>query len=236
MSIPELDSTMTDVYSDEPSSLNFSTTSMASARRLQAANSQHLGIFQEYPASTTLRDRSPFRNGSPLAPVLMHDFSSMSPQNKAAMDAGALQEQIARSNAWIFTPRATSPQDALLDFHDTNANSNFTTMVLQNSSGFNGTATTKTLAHSQQPFEPLQLDTITLNILQHPFISQAHQSSTVPSLTNGSLGASRMASNSHSPQRPATTNADVGTYTCTHYGCNLRFETPELMRKHRKEH
>jgi hypothetical protein len=38
-----------------------------------------------------------------------------------------------------------------------------------------------------------------------------------------------------SPQRPATTSADGGTYTCTYHGCTLRFDTPALLQKHKRE-
>ncbi|KAH8677263.1 hypothetical protein BX600DRAFT_430626 [Xylariales sp. PMI_506] len=36
-------------------------------------------------------------------------------------------------------------------------------------------------------------------------------------------------------RRPTNTNADTGTYTCTYHGCNLRFDTPALLQKHKRE-
>ncbi|KAI1366392.1 hypothetical protein F5Y08DRAFT_137561 [Xylaria arbuscula] len=36
-------------------------------------------------------------------------------------------------------------------------------------------------------------------------------------------------------QRPDRTAADGGTYTCTYHGCTLRFETPALLQKHKRE-
>ncbi|KAH6888456.1 hypothetical protein B0T10DRAFT_488212 [Thelonectria olida] len=35
--------------------------------------------------------------------------------------------------------------------------------------------------------------------------------------------------------RPIDTGAAVGTYTCTYYGCTLRFETPARLQKHKRE-
>ena len=37
------------------------------------------------------------------------------------------------------------------------------------------------------------------------------------------------------PQRPASTTADTGTYTCTYHGCSLRFETPAKLQKHKRD-
>lgn len=36
-------------------------------------------------------------------------------------------------------------------------------------------------------------------------------------------------------QRPDRTAADSGTYTCTYHGCTLRFATPALLQKHKRE-
>ena len=36
-------------------------------------------------------------------------------------------------------------------------------------------------------------------------------------------------------QRPANTQADTGTYTCTYHGCSQRFETPQRLQKHKRE-
>ncbi|KAI1178147.1 hypothetical protein F4777DRAFT_127335 [Nemania sp. FL0916] len=42
-------------------------------------------------------------------------------------------------------------------------------------------------------------------------------------------------SNDGPVQRPERTAADGGTYTCTYHGCALRFETPALLQKHKRE-
>jgi len=36
-------------------------------------------------------------------------------------------------------------------------------------------------------------------------------------------------------QKPASSTADTGTYTCTYHGCTLRFETPQKLQKHKRE-
>ena len=270
--VPKLDRTMTDIYGDELYSPNFTIGATASnqvpispsnglfAQRLQAAN-QHLNAVHS-PVSTTSRDRSPFRNGSPLAPMPLHDFSAgfpsqqqMREQNKAAQDARAAQQQMARP-ADASTPQTISPKDAMLEFHEADTDANFPLFPQPSSNGFDMDAMTKAVTQSQQAFGTLALDTGFNSYLgnsqmssglqvpqQYPFISQARQQSSVPSLSNGSLATSRMgsteagmdSSNANSPQRPAATSADGGTYTCTYHGCTLRFETPALLQKHKRE-
>jgi len=36
-------------------------------------------------------------------------------------------------------------------------------------------------------------------------------------------------------QKPASTTADSGTYSCTYHGCAQRFETPQKLQKHKRE-
>jgi hypothetical protein len=112
------------------------------------------------------------------------------------------------------------------------------------------------VTQSQQSFDTMALDASSFhNYLgssqltglqvpqQYPFVPQVRPRSSVPSLSNGSLTASRMgsaetgadSSNASSPQRPTATSADGGTYTCTYHGCTMRFETPALLQKHKRE-
>jgi hypothetical protein len=42
-------------------------------------------------------------------------------------------------------------------------------------------------------------------------------------------------SNHTETQKPASSLADTGTYTCTYHGCSLRFETPQKLQKHKRE-
>ncbi len=36
-------------------------------------------------------------------------------------------------------------------------------------------------------------------------------------------------------RKPASSNADTGTYSCTYHGCSQRFETPQKLQKHKRE-
>lgn len=283
--VPKLDRTMTDAYTDELYSPNFTITSSSSGQasisptsdlfnqRLQAANNQHLTAVTNSPVSATSRDRSPFRQGSPLAPMPMHDFPSaamgpaqvrfgsaqqMREQNKAMRDAQAVRQQIARSAA-TSTPQTISPKDAMLEFHEPEGDANFPLFPQQNNNGFNADAINKAAAaQSQQVFSGLPMDTSTFNNFlasatsmptamqvpqQYPFIAHQRSHSAVPSTSNVSVATSRLGSadtgateSAHgTPQRPMDTRADGGTYTCTYHGCTLRFETPALLQKHKRE-
>ncbi|KAK4040561.1 hypothetical protein C8A01DRAFT_15570 [Parachaetomium inaequale] len=281
--VPKLDRTMTDAYTDELYSPNFAITSPSSGQasisptsdlfnqRLQAANNQHLSAVTNSPVSSTSRDRSPFRHGSPLAPMPMNDFrSAMGPaqmrfgtaqrmreQNKAMQDVQAAQQQMARS-ADTSTPQTISPKDAMLDFHEPEGEANFPLFPQQNNTGFNADAINKAAAaQSQQVFGGLPMDTNTFNSFmnssmpaamqvpqQYPFMAQPRPQSAVPSMSNTSVATTRLGSadtgatesvHGVTPQRPADTRADGGTYTCTYHGCTMRFDTPALLQKHKRE-
>ncbi|KAK4640243.1 hypothetical protein QC761_605270 [Podospora bellae-mahoneyi] len=281
--VPKLDRTLTDVYADELYNPDFTLTNTSASQlpvsptndlfvqRIQAANNQHLTATVNSPASTTPRDRSPFRHGSPHAPLPVHDFSSMGAsqarfgsaqqmreQSKALQDARVMQQQLSRAASATTPPTTISPKDAMLEFHESDGDNNFPLFPPQ-SSTFNVDAITKaTSAPSQPAFNGLSLDTTAMfnNYLasglpnniqvpqQYPFIArpQPRQESAVPSLSNASLNTSRVSSvdtgldsvNSP-PKRPADVSADGGTYTCTYHGCTMRFETPALLQKHKRE-
>jgi hypothetical protein len=288
----KLDRTMADAaYQDELYSPNFTLASSSSGQasisptsdlfnqRLQAANNQHLTAVTNSPVSATSRDRSPFRQGSPLAPSLpMHDFpsSAMGPsqvrfgsaqqmreQSKAMRDAQVVQQQMARSAA-TSTPQTISPKDAMLEFHEPEGDANFPLFPPQGNNGFNAEAINRVAAaQSQQVFGGLPMDTNTFNNFlastsmqsatsvptsiqvpqQYSFLAQRPQSA-VPSASNVSVATTRLGSvdtgatesvHSGTPQRPLDTRADGGTYTCTYHGCTLRFDTPALLQKHKRE-
>jgi hypothetical protein len=56
----------------------------------------------------------------------------------------------------------------------------------------------------------------------------AHLTSMESSASEADPSASEM-------QKPASSNADTGTYTCTYHGCTLRFDTPQRLQKHKRE-
>jgi hypothetical protein len=280
--VPKLDRTMTDIYSDElfnpqftitsasPSQMPVSPSSNAVfAQRLQAANSQHLSAVRS-PVSTPSRDRSPFQHGSPLAPAPSHDFPAAMPslhavfgsaqqlreQRKAAQDAQAVQQQLARGSG-IGTPQTISPKDAVLEYHTPDGETNYPLFQQQGPTPFDSNHM-KDATQTQQSFDGLRLDgdafggfassQLSANIQvpqQYPFMpQQGHQNGSTP-MSNGSLAPSRLGSAESSQsdsshvdtilERPSATRAEGGTYTCTYHGCSLRFETPALLQKHKRE-
>lgn len=282
--VPKLDRTMTDIYSDELYNPNFSITSMSPsqpsqttmspnhevfAQRLQAANSQHLSATHS-PISIS-RGRSPFRQGSPLAPAPAQDFPQQTPNNmrfntaqhmrekrKAEQDAAqALRQAMAQPSTGTGTPQTISPKDAVLEFNDGDNNNNFPLFSSQDSTGFDASQMAKATSQNNN-FNGLSLDTSFDNYLtsqlssggmqlpqQYPFVAKHRQQSSLPSVSNGSYSVSSRLSSSTSaspvstalgsPQRPEAVGADGGTYTCTYHGCTMRFESPTLLQKHKRE-
>lgn len=232
------------------------------SRRLHAANSQHLSAAHS-PASTTSRGRSPFLAGSPLAPSPTHDFGTgsvaqnmpfntaqqMREQNKAQHEAQLLHQQMTQ-RAEPETPKTISPKDAILEFNEPDGEANFPlfpqdptafeidqfskAMASQGSQDVNGhdgsSSSQFNYLHSQLP------SGITVP-QQYPFVAHSrHAHDTPPRLS--SAGSSSTASRTNTPAhlgRPNGTAADGGTYTCTYHGCTLRFETPALLQKHKRE-
>lgn len=151
--MPKLDRTMTDVYADELYNPSFHITSAPPtstpaptmvlsnqndvfSQRLQAANSQHLSASNtQTPLTIPSRERSPFRQGSPLAPT-GNSFGPQSPnvrfgtathmreQQKAENDARALQKQLERTSPEQTTPKTISPKDVDLVYHESEEDAN----------------------------------------------------------------------------------------------------------------
>ncbi|KAJ9131151.1 Transcriptional regulator RPN4 [Coniochaeta hoffmannii] len=279
--IPKLDRTMTDIYSDELFNPNFTITSAPPtqmpvspsnevfAQRLQAANSQHLSAVHS-PVSAPSRDRSPFQHGSPLAPAPSHDFSSAMPsphvvfnsaqqlreQRKAAQDAQAVQQQLARS-ASIGTPQTISPKEALLEYHAPDGEAEQPLFPQPSSTPFESEHM-KEVSQAPQSYGNLDLESTPFGNFapsnmpssmpisrQYPFTPQRSQHSGSTPTSNSSMAHSRVSPADSTPsdsshtdmpvERPSATGADGGTYTCTYHGCTLRFETPALLQKHKRE-
>ncbi|KAI1499464.1 hypothetical protein F5X99DRAFT_390075 [Biscogniauxia marginata] len=283
--IPKLDRTMTDIYNDELYNPNFTITSASPppqahlamspsnelfAKRLQAANSQHLSAVQS-PVSSASRDRSPFRQGSPYASAV-NDFPKVGmnqvqlgtaqqirEKRKAERDAKELQNQMARnSKEQQGTPNTISPKDAVLEFNDTDDNSNFPLFPPQEGSSTYGLEqagsnnTHKAVSHQSSPsFQSMastpmpsgfnfSMPTNMQMPQQYPFVSRGQHQPSTPSVSTFSRVSSSEASgcdntNDRPVRKPARVNADGGTYTCTYHGCTLRFETPALLQKHKRE-
>ncbi|KAK1998856.1 hypothetical protein LX36DRAFT_15956 [Colletotrichum falcatum] len=278
--VPKLDRTMTDIYNDELYSPNFTITSASPAQpqmavspsndvfaqRLSAANNQHLSAAHS-PASSVSRDRSPFRQGSPLAPVANHDFGvgmqashlrfnsahRMREQKKAEQDAQMMRQQMSMKSE-PETPKTISPKDAMLEFHDVDGDSSFP-LFPQESAEFEDIAKAvvspdpqatfvRSAVHNAPafPYMPTQLQPGIHIPQQYPFIAHPRQSqaqdpiprlSSVESSSAGSVATPT--SNGVPMSKPAGAAADGGTYTCTYHGCTMRFETPALLQKHKRE-
>ncbi|KAI1139749.1 hypothetical protein F5Y05DRAFT_403563 [Hypoxylon sp. FL0543] len=185
----------------------------------------------------------------------------MHQQRKAERDQRELEQQLARNaTQQQGTPNTISPKDALLDFNESDEGSSMPLFPPQETHNYgmepttNGAAnvgSTNISQHSSPSFQsvsstPLQSGfnfSMPSNVQlpqQYPFIThrQQHQRST-PTTSTYSRVSSADASSSEagevSTQKPAGASADGGTYTCTYHGCTLRFETPALLQKHKRE-
>ncbi len=142
--VPKLERTMTDVYNDNLYSPNYNYASAPSfstpapnhsqndifSRRVQEANTQHLSASNtQTPLAIPPRERSPFRHGSPLAPVgngfgpqqpsfRLNTATHMREQQKKANDERALQRQVERTSPEHSTPQTISPKDVDLIYHE----------------------------------------------------------------------------------------------------------------------
>ena len=152
--VPKLDRTMTDIYSDELYNPNFAITSTTSpsqsqlamspvndvfSQRLNAANNQHLSARQSPVASNGSIERSsPFRNSSPLVGVAQ-DFSTPASATPRGMQFNTaqriresnqhqqevnLQQPVPRGRE-PETPKTISPKDAILEFPENDDSRNF---------------------------------------------------------------------------------------------------------------
>ncbi|KAI1381430.1 hypothetical protein F4677DRAFT_126298 [Hypoxylon crocopeplum] len=187
----------------------------------------------------------------------------MHQQHKAERDAKELQQQMARNTAQQQgTPNTISPKDAMLDFNESDDGSSMPLFPPQESNHFDleptntgNNATSRDLSqHSSPSFHSVASTplpngfnfSMPNNIQipqQYPFVahrqqSQQQQHHSTPTSTYSRVSSAE-ASNSDGGdgpgQKPAGASADGGTYTCTYHGCTLRFETPALLQKHKRE-
>ncbi|KAK6844316.1 Transcriptional regulator RPN4 [Apiospora arundinis] len=175
-------------------------------------------------------------------------------KRKQEQDAKALQQHLARNalSQHQGTPSTISPKDAMLEFNDSDDANNFPLFPPQETNHFQLDQLTKpvvqqqTHAFTSAPETPLQsafnfsMPTSIQVPQQYPFISRPNQQQATPSVSTFSRMSSADSNGSDMtdmsmPQRPAKTTADGGTYTCTYHGCTLRFETPALLQKHKRE-
>jgi hypothetical protein len=215
---------------------------------------------QGSPHSAALHDFSSLNMAS-TPQVRLGSAQQMRENGKAAQDA-AWQQTLARHNQDM-TPKTISPKDALLDYHEPEGESNFPLFPQNDNHGFNSEAMSKALSHQRIDglpnlddissfnfnFTPSNMDTMqTFNGLQqqlpqalqqYSFVNHPRQPSTVPSLATSRMSSAETgitdSPRSNVIQRPVDTRAEGGTYTCTYHGCPLRFDTPQLLQKHKRE-
>ncbi|KAF9890307.1 hypothetical protein FE257_005973 [Aspergillus nanangensis] len=132
MGVPKLNRTISDIYQDElynPAMMSASQVSKPPtnqqqqnlltpyrnvfADRLQAANQGHLSARSQSPVVTMNRDRSPFRQGSPLAADLGN--SGLQQPQMATTSMPGPQATMGQATG---DPKTMSPKDALLDFDE----------------------------------------------------------------------------------------------------------------------
>lgn len=145
------------------------------------------------------------------------------------------------SNFPLFPPQETNTYSVAQ--HDGSGNMNRATSQQQSASPFTPMSTTP--ANNAFTFS------IPSNVQmpqQYPFVPrpQSQQQQLTPSAStfsrmssaeasNTDGGGSSSSSNDGLMQRPDSTAAEGGTYTCTYHGCTRRFDTPALLQKHKRE-
>jgi hypothetical protein len=196
-----------------------------------------------------------FSSTMPSPRVVFGSAQQIREQRKAEQDAQAAQEQLARS-ASIGTPQTISPKDALLEYHAPEGEADFPLFQQQGAPSFDSHHM-KDASQAPHPYEGLRLDAssfgnfapsqlpATMQLPQQYSFAQRSQANGMTPLSNSSMEPSRVGSTESvqsdssqidsSVERPAATGADGGTYTCTYHGCTLRFETPALLQKHKRE-
>jgi hypothetical protein len=191
--------------------------------------------------------------------IRLNSAQQLREKRKQEQDAEALRQHFNRNanhqSQQQGTPSTISPKDAMLEFNDTDE-SNFplfppheTNMGLDH---LNKSAANQAAVQNVQNMQAAAVAAAAATPLQHafnfsmpsnvqlpqqyPFIARPTQQQATPPVSNFSrVGSTETESSEVSMARPARTVADGGTYTCTYHGCTLRFETPALLQKHKRE-
>lgn len=233
--LPKLERTESDIMNAELCSPIFSITSSNTSQPQPSRNNpvfdrslQHAYSNSHLSASgTASRAASPFQKSSPLAQMPAHNFSNYgSTQNTRP------QQQMGNT---------ISPKDAMLDYHNVGDGADFP-LFPPTQQGFGMESMNKAMPQGMADSMGFNSFVPDLHITApyNQFHGLPH--SGVPSLSN-SLAPTRLGSAetgmdlspSSSPQRPARAGADGGTYSCTYHGCPRRFDSPQLLQKHKKE-
>ncbi|KAL3479811.1 hypothetical protein BJX99DRAFT_61721 [Aspergillus californicus] len=281
LAIPKLNRTITDIYQDElfdptavqtpqvqkqPEPQQQQQQHLAPynlvANRLQAANQGHMSARVQSPVGSIHRERSPFRQDSPMATEYgNHDAFQ---QNSQITSIPTSQPGMVMRQAQA-EPKTISPQDAVL--HDLNETPDHGLPMFSHQPDFNiGDALG--LRHDQSFQAPgfPSMDSFPGHYNQagtsHPFTFNQQQQgrrqsqqylhhtpdfpasmprfeSTGSDVYSNNLTSPPLSKNAvpiqHEITRPQDTTSDSGTYTCTYHGCSQRFDTPPKLQKHKRE-
>lgn len=264
LGVPKFNRTISEIYQDELYNTAIVPTSSAQMRkqnpnanasnqqlltapyrnlfadRLNAATQGHLSARSQSPAGNSMnRDRSPFRQGSPLAA----DFRHQQVHHLQSGLGSALQLPGADGNTGEV--KTISPKDALLEFHEgDDAANGLPSLFPSNDLSLTGSNMTSrrqsansafqpTLPYSQMEAFPTQYATQAASLPQHNFVQQ--QTPGFPASLPTMESTTSEGAMDTTPRRPDDTSSDSGTYTCTYHGCTLRFETPAKLQKHKRE-
>jgi hypothetical protein len=232
--------------------------------RLQAANQGHMSARAQSPIGSMNRERSPFRQNSPLAAEYENEAFQHQPP-VTSVPTGPSQVGMRSAAA---EPKTISPKDAVLSdfnegddhgipmFHQPDFNLGDTLALRQDSSfqptssfppmesfsQFNQAPGASQPFHFSQP-QPSQRPAQPQNSLLHqtpdfPASIPQFESTGSDVYSNGMASPSLAKSTGpgqHEITRPQDTAADSGTYTCTYHGCTQRFESPAKLQKHKRE-
>lgn len=206
--------------------------------RLQAARQDHLRTSS--PVTSNPREKSPFRQNSPLVMA----ESMRAPTQRPQQQMPTLHK----------TRTSISPKELMIDEHDVD---DAGPPLFQNQSPQQYSR--RQPQNMSNWYTPSLAQEPTVQIpQQYPFVSQqsqsqgqadqtpefpAHLISMESTQDDGPSEPSSQQSQSRpallsKPQlatRPADTTSDAGTYTCTYHGCTLRFETPQKLQRHKRE-
>ncbi|KAL4977313.1 hypothetical protein BDW66DRAFT_150169 [Aspergillus desertorum] len=276
LGIPKLNRTITDVYQDElfnpsamqtpqlPKQANQNQQNLLApsynivANRLQAASQGHLSARVQSPVGSITRDRSPFRQNSPMAAEYEQQAMTSAPTSQPGM---AVQHQPPAE------PKTISPKDAVLsDFHE---GGDHGLPLYQNDFNLGDSLGLRQEGFPTAPGFP-SMDSFPAQFNQAQFTFNQPQPQPQPSSRRPSQQQQQHQQNylHHTPefpasiprfestnseafsndltsptlsktaapvQRPQNTTSNGGTYTCTYHGCTQRFETPSDLQKHKRE-
>jgi 26S proteasome regulatory subunit N4 len=150
-----------------------------------------------------------------------------------------------------YRPQASGVQDQVQpDFEDTASQQSFGSMATsrrESSSAYSTSSQTTQQPGSNFTFAPPSVPGNVRIPQQYPFVpQQRRRPSNMSNITDispdfpSTLSSMESSNSEYVPntsdlKKPAGSNADGGTYTCTYHGCTLRFETPAKLQKHKRE-